>query len=185
MVSWSFNSYVEHDILLAPSSANPGWVNSCTCWSAVVGGLRLTFRPVGGHRSRLPLVTKASYASWGSSCFSKEYARGWIRQFLDTIRLTPPWRLVTLRSWVQPPSVHRVKNSGIYSVFCITGLGLINFEVFRLPFHLGCLDRLQIRHEEKQFHRGRVLHDGRVGFHLGCVIFFLSRLSYLFMPCPC
>ena len=25
------------------------------------------------------------------------------------------------------------------------------FEVFRLPFHLGCLDRLQIQHEEKGF----------------------------------
>ena len=25
------------------------------------------------------------------------------------------------------------------------------FEAFRLPFHLGCLDRLQIRHEEKGF----------------------------------
>ena len=49
-------------------------------------------------------VTKASYASWSSSCFSKEYARGWIRAFPDTIRLNPPpWRLVTLRSWVQPP----------------------------------------------------------------------------------
>ena len=53
---------------------------------------------------RQGLVTKASYASWSSSCFSKEYARGWIRGFPDTIRLNPPpWRLVTLRSWVQPP----------------------------------------------------------------------------------
>ena len=26
-----------------------------------------------------------------------------------------------------------------------------NFEVFQLPFHLGCLDRLQIQHEEKSF----------------------------------
>ena len=101
-------------------------------------------------------ITKASYASWSSSCFSKEYARGWTRGFIDTINVyPPPWRLVTLRSWVQPPSVHRVKNSGIYSVFCITGLwnpGKMHiFEVFRLPFHLGCLDRLQIQHEEKGF----------------------------------
>ena len=51
-------------------------------------------------------ITKASYASWSSSCFSKEYARGWTRQFIDTINVNPPlppWRLVTLRSWVQPP----------------------------------------------------------------------------------
>ena len=50
------------------------------------------------------VITKASYASWSSSCFSKEYARGWTRGFPDTIRVNPPpWRLVTLRSWVQPP----------------------------------------------------------------------------------
>ena len=36
------------------------------------------------------VFTKASYASWSSSCFSKEYARGWIRAFPDTIRLIPP-----------------------------------------------------------------------------------------------
>ena len=35
-------------------------------------------------------ITKASYASWSSSCFSKEYARGWKRGFPDTIRLNPP-----------------------------------------------------------------------------------------------
>ena len=37
-------------------------------------------------------VTKASYASWSSSCFNKEYARGWKRGFIDTIRLIPPPR---------------------------------------------------------------------------------------------
>ena len=36
----------------------------------------------------------------------------------------------------------------------------------------------------KKNHRERVLHDGRVGFHLGGVLFSL-RLSYLSMPCPC
>ena len=50
------------------------------------------------------VFTKASYASWSSSCFSKEYARGWTRGFIDTINVyPPPGRLVTLRSWVQPP----------------------------------------------------------------------------------
>ena len=37
-----------------------------------------------------PLFTKASYASWSSSCFSKEYARGWTRGFIDTINVNPP-----------------------------------------------------------------------------------------------
>ena len=29
-----------------------------------------------------------------------------------------------------------------------------NFEVLQLPFHLGCLDRLQVQHEEKSFIAG-------------------------------
>ena len=29
-----------------------------------------------------------------------------------------------------------------------------NFEVLQLPFHLGCLDRLQVQHEEKNFIAG-------------------------------
>ena len=36
------------------------------------------------------IITKASYASWSSSCFSKEYARGWTRGFTDTINVYPP-----------------------------------------------------------------------------------------------
>ena len=39
---------------------------------------------------KMSKVTKASYASWSSSCFSKEYARGWTRQFIDTINVNPP-----------------------------------------------------------------------------------------------
>ena len=57
-----------------------------------------------------------------------------------------------------------------------------SLEVFRLPFHLGCLDRFQIQHEEKTFHRGRVLHDGRVGFHLGGVFFVTFKLPFHALP---
>ena len=53
-----------------------------------------------------------------------------------------------------------------------------NFEVFRLPFHLGCLDRLQIEHEEKTFR----LHDGRVGLHLGGVFFVTFKLPFHALP---
>ena len=78
-----------------------------SCYGNVT--LQGSFRvAVTGLYASAQLFTKASYASWSSSCFSKEYARGWIRGFPDTIRLNPPpppppWRLVTLRSWVQPP----------------------------------------------------------------------------------
>ena len=109
--------------------------------------------------------------------------------FLILSELTPPpWRLVTLRSWVQPPSVHRVKNSGIYSVFCIRGLwnpGKMHIlEVFRLPFHLGCLDHLQIQHEEKGFMVSASSNMAVLASIWGA-FFFSLRLSYLSMPCPC
>ena len=133
------------------------------------------------------VITKASYASWSSSCFSKEHARSWISGFLDSSRLNPPLPpagLVTLRSWVQPPLRPSSQKQWylLFTVlFALQGretqvkcIKMHSFEIFRLPFHLGCLDRLQIQqelHEEKTFHRGCVLHDGRVGFHLGGVLF--------------
>ena len=98
-------------------------------------------------------ITKASYASWSSSCFSKEYARGWTRGFPDTIRVNPPppWRLVTLRSWVQPPLRPSSQKQWYLQCFLHYPGKMHILEVFRLPFHLGCLDHLQIQHEEKGF----------------------------------
>ena len=108
------------------STAQNGWLQSLDrCFQGDEEERDELFLGFWGTETRF-LVLPFHEKSWSSFCFSKGYARGWIRQFLDTIRLnpphSPPWRLVTLRLWVQPPSVHRVKNSSIYSVFCITGL---------------------------------------------------------------
>ena len=97
--------------------------------------------------------------------------------------LSPPGRLVTLRSWVQPPSRPWSQNQWYLQCFlhyrAVRSPGkMYNFGVFRLPSHLGCLDRFQIQHEE-------TLHGGCV-LHLGGLFFFLSRsFSYLSMLCPC
>ena len=123
-------------------------------------------------------ITKASYASWSSSCFSKEYARGWtgLANSLILSDLTPhSWRLATLRSWVQPP-LRRVKNSGIYSVFCIIYRAVkprSNAHVWGFPATIPFGLPWSPSHTawRKKFHRERVLHDGRVGFHLGGFFF--------------
>ena len=127
--------------------------------------------------------TRASYASWSSSCFGKEYARGWTRQFLDIIRLNP-LPLAACNPEVvgstPPPSIE--SKTEVFTVFFALQGGETQvgwkFEVFRLPFHWGCLDRLRIQHEEKN-HREGVLRDVRVGFHF----FSALRLSYSTFPC--
>ena len=65
-----------------------------------------------------------------------------------------------------PPSI------GSKTVVC----KMHNLEVFRLLFHLGCLDSEGLI----KFHRGRILHDGRVGFHLGGVFFRHVQATF---PC--
>ena len=65
------------------------------------------------------IITKASYASWSSSCFSKEYARGWKRGFIDTIRLIPPPPLAACNPEVvgstPPPSIE--SKTVVFTVF--------------------------------------------------------------------
>ena len=117
-------------------------------------------------------ITKASYASWSSFCFSKEYARGWIRPFPDTIRLNPPWRLVTLRLWVQPPLRPSSQKQWYALQGCETQVKCTILRFSGCHYHGVAL--IAFRYSmKKQLHRGRVLHDGRVGFHLGGVFLFL------------
>ena len=58
--------------------------------------------------------------------------------------LTPPWRLVTVRSWVQPPL--RPSSQKQWYLQCF-----LHYRAVKPGFFLGCLDRLQIQHEEKGF----------------------------------
>ena len=142
-------------------------------------------------RGRQHQITKASYASWSSSCFSEEYARGWVRQFLDIIRLNPP--LAACNSEVvgstPPPSIES-KTVGFILFFALQGCACcatrVKCTILRLSgyhYHLGCLDRLQIQHEEKSFIVGASSMMAVLASIWGA--FFSSRLSYLSMPCPC
>ena len=67
--------------------------------------------------SCLVLFTKASYASWSSSCFSKEYARGWTRQFIDTINVNPPLAVCNpeVVGSTPPPSIE--SKTVVFAVF--------------------------------------------------------------------
>ena len=91
----------------------------------------------------------------------------------------PPWLLVTLRSWVQPalrPSSQKQWYL-LFTVFfalqgCETQLKctILRFSGYTIPF--GLLWSRSDTAWRKKIHRGRVLHDGRVGFHSGGVFFF-------------
>ena len=137
-------------------------------------GLLFSFGPIFNMFQVVP-ITKASYASWSSSCFSKEYARGWIRGFPDTIRLNPPLAACNpeVVGSTPPPSIE--SKTMVFTVFfalqgCETQ---VKCTILRFcSYHSIWVALIGFKYSmKKKFHRGRVLHDGRVGFHLGGVFF--------------
>ena len=144
---------------------------------------------ISTDKSACRLFTKASYASWSSSCFSKEYARGWIRAFPDTIRLIPPPLAACNPEVVgSTPAPSIESKTVVFAVFfalqgCETQ---VKCTILRFSScHSIWVALIAFRYSMKK----KVSSSARPPW---CPYwlpfggrFFPSRSSYLSMPCPC